>query len=353
MKKILILTLKIGGVISIAQSMREYFEKQGYSVNICYVEDTINKKVYSILFKGWYLKPVSKAIHLWSFLYKNSFIYRLAYKILYLTKPSFTCPLLQQEIIDFKPNEIIAGSFLPSFFIRHAVKDINIGCKLNAVISNFDFPKYWDKHLDNYFIPHSGLTQIGIRNGIAKNRIHVSGLPITIPSELKYARNKQLLFVGGRLGIGIKADTILLLLKHTDYTIYTVCAENQILKDELAKIKNPRLNVLGNIEATLMTKLYKESQCVITKAGTLTIAEAAICKTPIIINYHIEGHEKKNVQYLKRYRACLFGYTSKELLNSLNILEIQDDVYQGIVNNAYDLFQKSKNIDFSPIINRN
>ena len=125
-KRILILTLKIGGVISIAKSMREYFEKQGCSVNICYVEDTINKQVYSILFKGWYLKPISKAIRLWSFIYKNTSIYRLAYKILYLIQPSFTCPLLQQAIIDFKPNEIIAGSFLPSFFIRHAVKDIDI-----------------------------------------------------------------------------------------------------------------------------------------------------------------------------------------------------------------------------------
>ncbi len=352
-KRILILTLKIGGVISIAQSMQEYFEAKGYSVKLCYVEDAVNQNVYSFLFKGWYLKPIPKAIKLWSFLYNNSFVYRIAYSVLYLTKPSFTCNVLQNEIERFKPNEIIAGSFLPSFFIRHAVKNINIKCKLNAVISNFDFPKYWDKHLDNYFIPHSGLIQIGIRNGIAKNKIHVSGLPIILSLESKYARRKQLLFVGGRLGIGIKRDTILLLLKHTDYSINVVCAENLTLNEELSKIINPRLIVLGNIEAKLMTKLYRESQCVITKAGTLTVAEAAICKTPIIINYHVEGHEKKNVQYLKKHKACLFGYTNNELLDSLNVLNEQGDVYKEIVDNAYNLLKKSKNIDFSPILNRN
>jgi len=351
-KRILILTLKIGGVITVARVLKDYFEKKGVKVKICFFEEVVSQRLYSILFKGWYLKPFPKKIRLWSFLYNNSGIYRVVYSLLYCISPKFTCPILREEIIKFNPDELIAGSFLPSFFIRHAIKDLPIRCNLNAVISNFDFPKYWDKYLDNYFIPHEGLLEVGVQSKIARDKIFISGLPINCDKITSGDLKTSILLVGGRLGIGIELDTILLVLNNFKGNLIVVCGENVKLNLLLNKIRHPKLKILGNIDSNIISELYNTSICVITKAGTLTLAEAAIRKVPIIINYFVEGHEKKNTEYLLKYDACFRGFNNNELLQSLKEIEGDSNICKIKVNNAYKLFNKSRNIDFSPVVER-
>ncbi|CAL9222734.1 unnamed protein product, partial [Arabidopsis halleri] len=61
-----------------------------------------------------------------------------------------------------------------------------------------------------------------------------------------------------------------------------------------------------------MEKWMGACDCIITKAGPGTIAEALICGLPIILNDYIPGQEKGNVPYVVDNGAGVFTRSPKE-----------------------------------------
>lgn len=347
--KALIFTVKIGGVTTVSNTLKKYLEERNLEVKICYFDDVIPKVLYSILLKGWYQKKWALKIKFWTIIYYLSFIYRIAYLILSIFPLRWTCVKLTKEIKDFNPHYIFAASFLPSFFAKNVIQKSKVPSKVYSIISNFDVPYFWDNRSDMYLLPHHELSEMAIKIGLPANRIQVTGLPINISTN-KDTPKDVILVMGGKFGIGIEIDILKLASTFNNYKIVVICGTNEKLKDKLSKKKQENLIIHGDMHADNIYNYYSKSICVITKAGTITLAEAALRKIPIIICDYIEGHELKNMTFMLNRNACYNGTNGSNIpLLVQKAIDMDEDTYT-IIQNAYNIFSLSLTFNIDNLI---
>uniref|UniRef100_A0A2P2JK12 Monogalactosyldiacylglycerol synthase 2ic-like n=1 Tax=Rhizophora mucronata TaxID=61149 RepID=A0A2P2JK12_RHIMU len=90
-----------------------------------------------------------------------------------------------------------------------------------------------------------------------------------------------------------------------------ICGRNKTLKSTLESA-DWKIPVQVRAFETQMEKWMGACDCIITKAGPGTIAEALIKGLPIILNDYIPGQEKGNVPYVVDNGAGVFTRSSKE-----------------------------------------
>ncbi|PKA62442.1 putative monogalactosyldiacylglycerol synthase 3, chloroplastic [Apostasia shenzhenica] len=172
-------------------------------------------------------------------------------------------------------------------------------------------------------------------DGLKPSQIRVFGLPIR-PSFCRAVLNKDdlrrelemdpylpaVLLMGGGEGMGPVKETAETLgnalydrvLEKPIGQVVVICGRNKMLHSSLQSIQWKVPVKVGGF-VTQMEKWMGACDCIITKAGPGTIAEALIRGLPIILNDFIPGQEVGNVPYVVENGAGVFSRSPEEAAN--------------------------------------
>ncbi|XP_071724496.1 monogalactosyldiacylglycerol synthase 2, chloroplastic-like [Rutidosis leptorrhynchoides] len=186
--------------------------------------------------------------------------------------------------------------------------------------------------VDRCYCPSEEVAQRALLDDLDKSQLRVFGLPIR-PSFARAVLNKDelraelemdpnlptVLLMGGGEGMGpvkktAKALGEALVDKETGKAfgqMVIICGRNKSLASSLQSLEWKIPVKVRGFEKQ-MQKWMGACDCIITKAGPGTIAEALIRGLPLILNDYIPGQEKGNVPYVVNNGAGVFTRSSRE-----------------------------------------
>ncbi|CAN0918568.1 Monogalactosyldiacylglycerol synthase 2, chloroplastic [Linum grandiflorum] len=186
--------------------------------------------------------------------------------------------------------------------------------------------------VDRCYCPSNEVAKRAAIDGLEESQIQVFGLPIR-PSFARAVFTKEelredlemdpdlpaVLLMGGGEGMGPVKKTALALgesLYDKEFgrplgQLIIICGRNEVLRSTL---ETEEWNIPVKVRGfeTKMERWMGACDCIITKAGPGTIAEALIRGLPIILNDYIPGQEKGNVPYVVDNGAGMFTRSPKE-----------------------------------------
>lgn len=177
-------------------------------------------------------------------------------------------------------------------------------------------PLWFHPDVDAVYVASENTRALALKAGVPPARIHLLGLPIR-PAFARPPRPKAdlrtelgmapglpaVLLIGGGEGIGpveeIAAACNASLSQGGKPTgqIVVVCGRNKTLQERLAAC-DWAVPVCINGFVDNMPAWMTACDCIVTKAGPGTIAEALICGLPIVLSGFIPGQEEGNVPYV-------------------------------------------------------
>lgn len=196
-------------------------------------------------------------------------------------------------------------------------------------------PTWFHENVIRCYCPTTEVAKRALDEGLGPSQIRVYGLPVR-PSFCKATSPKAelrkelgmdenlpaVLLVGGGEGMGPVEETAQA-LEETLYDdklgkaigqLVVICGTNKVLSSKLQSIQwKMAVQVKGFVSN--MEEWMGASDCIITKAGPGTIAEAMIKGLPMILNNFIAGQEVGNVPYVVDNGAGLFCRSPKEIAN--------------------------------------
>lgn len=196
-------------------------------------------------------------------------------------------------------------------------------------------PTWFHKLVTRCYCPTDEVAKRALKAGLKPSQIKVYGLPVR-PSFVKPVRPKDelrkelgmdedlpaVLLMGGGEGMGPIEATAKALgdllydenLGEPIGQVLVICGRNKKLANRLlsANWKIP-IQVKGFV--TKMEECMGACDCIITKAGPGTIAEAMIRGLPIILNDYIAGQEVGNVPYVVENGCGKYSKSPKEIAN--------------------------------------
>lgn len=187
--------------------------------------------------------------------------------------------------------------------------------------------KYTD--IDFYFIPDKRLLEDFIQDGLPKEKLFASGIPVNKEffqktnkenekEKLCIPKNyKHILVMGGSMGGGpILKSTQLLIenLKENNY-LSIVCGTNKTLYNKLFKKYGNRKNVHMYEVSHQMPLLMHSADLLFTKPGGLTTTEAYACNLPMAILNYLGGCETDNKIFFTKMGGAIAADEPKALVN--------------------------------------
>lgn len=177
-------------------------------------------------------------------------------------------------------------------------------------------PLWFHREVDAVYVASENTREMALKAGIAPDHIHLLGLPIRpafarpprpkadLRSELRMALElPAVLLMGGGEGVGpveeiaVACDASLCATGRPIGQIIVICGRNKTLQERLAA-RAWRVPTRVNGFVDNMPDWMHACDCIVTKAGPGTIAEALICGLPIILNGFIPGQEEGNVPFV-------------------------------------------------------
>ncbi|CAH9102074.1 unnamed protein product [Cuscuta europaea] len=339
-KKVLILMSDTGGGHrASAEAIKAAFNQEfgeKYQVIVCdlWTEHT-----------PWPFNQLPKS---YSFLVKHSSLWKMTY---YASSPRFihqpnfaaTSALIAREIakglMKYKPDIIVSVHPLMQHVPLRVLRSKGLLNKIvfTTVVTDLCtcHPTWFHKLVTRCYAPSDEVAHRAIKAGLRFSQIKIFGLPVR-PSFLKPVRPKAelrdelgldvelpaVLLIGGGEGMGPIEATARALgdalyddkLGEPTGQVLIVCGRNKKLADKLVSIdwKIP-VKVKGFV--TKMEECMGACDCIISKAGPGTIAEAMIRGLPIVLNDYIAGQEAGNVPYVVNNGCGKFSKVPKEIAN--------------------------------------
>ena len=166
----------------------------------------------------------------------------------------------------------------------------------------------------------------------------MTGIPVT-SYQIDGARVKgSVLLCGGGWGLQITEETITALLERESLTrLIVLCGQNTALYNNIcsqfqARISGGELEVHGFTDD--MCAIYARTDIVVTKAGGLTLTEAALYGKPLIITGYLPGHEEENMKAFVQRGAALFAGDTDTLGQAIDNLLTDDASAELLRKNA-------------------
>lgn len=198
-------------------------------------------------------------------------------------------------------------------------------------------PSVKDSELDYYFIPDENLTSEFESTNIPKEKMIVSGIPIrqmfyssTEKETAKVANDvpanhKHIVMMCGSMGCGPIEKLTGLLTENgkENFTLTVVCGTNDRLKQRLEKKYGSRKNLQVKGFVKDMSCLLDSADLYLTKAGGISVSEAAVKNLPMIFINAVAGCEEYNCRFFAEYGCYLKGNTAEELVHI--VLELLKD----------------------------
>lgn len=308
-----------------------------------------------------YLEVLQKTPILWKYLYDNQFLSRSFYT-LGIKIPEYYINHVHKFLIKYGISTILSTHALSS--IITSKENLKIKIKNNfALITDIYAHSFWPKNLDKYFVPHYQTYKTLVENGVNPDNIEVVGMPLRkefyieyniekMRKKLKISSNPTFLITGGSKGLGDIYDIVKVFSTIKRKTnLIVLCGSNKQLKKELSKIKylnNTKIYPLGfNNHPAIY---YAISDCVIGKAGGITIFETAAFKKSMIIYSPLPGQEERNTKFLKAHNACINPKNKRELKEVIESFYSNRCLFDEIGSNLHKLHKKDTNLKIATYI---
>lgn len=178
-------------------------------------------------------------------------------------------------------------------------------------------PTWFHEGVDACFIPSEAIRRRAVKHGLAGAQLRQYGLPVR-PSFWSEARpreqlvaelgldadRKTVLVVGGGDGVGSLAAIVDSTAKRLGADcpggaqLVAVCGKNAELQARLEAKSYGGVNVQVRGFVKRMSDYMEIADCIVTKAGPGTIAEAAIRGLPTMLSSFLPGQEAGNVPFV-------------------------------------------------------
>ncbi len=345
MKKILIFYGSYGGGhLSAAKSIRDYIEKNYSDSQVELVDcvEYVNKLFNKLTTKAY--KDFSKnARWIWKHLYYDSESGSLSR--ICNTINRLMAIKLNRLIQEFQPDLIISTHPFSSQMCAILKEKGKLNCKVATILTDYASHNQWlvkSEFIDYYFVAQQGMVDDLVSRGVNKDKIHVTGIPLS--SRFLQSYNKQkiledygltsdkntiLFFAGGEFGFG-KDKTFNRLKAIIDnlpnLQVVAVAGRNEKMKerfDELVKTTRTESNVKILSFTNQVPELMSVSDLVITKPGGLTTTESLASGLPLIIIDPLPGQEEENAEFIENSGAGIW------VKDSDNIESILLDIFNS------------------------
>lgn len=320
MEKILIFYASYGGGhLSAAKSIQKYINEnyENKETEIVDCMKSVNKPVEKIT-TGAYREMAKKAPKLWGKVYTGS------EKGFLSTVSKDANKLMSRKLLHLikekKPDLIISTHPFSSQMCNYLKKKGEIDCEIATIMTDFAMHEQWligHEYTENFFVSNENMKQDMINYGVAENKIHVTGIPMSSRFfenfdtqkiyemfELDPDKKVILFFGGGEFGLG-KERTVQILKAFIQmvptYQIVAVAGKNEKMKanfEDLVQECNvkDRVRVLGFTDK--VPELMHIASLVVTKPGGLTTTESLASELPMVIINPIPGQEEENAEFL-------------------------------------------------------
>ena len=321
MKKIMIFYGSYGGGhLSAAKAIKEYIETNYNDIEIQMIDcvEYVNKALNKVTTKA-YNDMAKVAPKAWGYIYKKAESGIVGKFSIDINK--LMAIKLNRLLRKFNPDYVISTHPFSSFMCAYLKKKGKAHFKLSTVMTDFAPHEQWLMYpyfVNSFFVATNEMKKALISKGIAENKIHVTGIPLSKrfleihdkektfeEFNLNPVKPTILFFGGGKMGIG-KATTLEVLntlsSNFKEYQIIAVSGQNKDMYENFKKIvKNTdREDSIKVLEFTdKIPELMNISSLVITKPGGLTTTESLASNLPMIIINPIPGQEEENAKFLE------------------------------------------------------
>ncbi|THU72477.1 hypothetical protein C4D60_Mb04t12540 [Musa balbisiana] len=291
---------------------------------------------------GW---PLNNMERTYKFLVKHVQLWKVAFHgtsprwvhCLYLAAlASFYAKEVEAGLMKYKPDIIISVhplmQHIPLWVLKWQKLQKRVVFVTVITDLNTCHPTWFHDRVTRCYCPSEEVSKRAMVKGLEPSQIRVFGLPIR-PSFCRAVLNKgdlreelemdlqlpAVLLMGGGEGMGPVKETAIALeealfdasLGKPIGQIVIICGRNHFLHSTLQSIEwQVPVKIKGFV--TQMEKWMGACDCIITKAGPGTIAEALIRGLPIILNDFIPGQEVGNIPYVVDNGAGVFSDNPKE-----------------------------------------
>ncbi|CAN0860572.1 hypothetical protein LINGRAHAP2_LOCUS7980 [Linum grandiflorum] len=290
--------------------------------------------------------PFNQLPRSYNFLVKHGTLWKMTYygtapRLIHQSNFAATSTFIAREVakglMKYKPDIIISVHPLMQHVPLRILRAKGLLRKIvfTTVITDLStcHPTWFHKLVTRCYCPSPDVAKRALKAGLQPAQIKIFGLPVR-PSFVKPVRPKvelrrelgmdedlpAVLLMGGGEGMGPIEATARALgdslydkdLGQPTGQVLVICGRNKKLANRLALIdwKIP-VQVKGFVNK--MEECMGACDCIITKAGPGTIAEAMIRGLPIILNDFIAGQEVGNVPYVVQNGCGKFSKSPKEI----------------------------------------
>ena len=267
-------------------------------------------------FPRLYSPIVARAPWLWKLLwlvFENERALSAALRLAFLLCRNDMRKLLQAR----RPHLIISVHPLMQHLFLRLLEEEGERIPFVTVVTDLaSFHRGWfHAQAERCFVASGAAAEAARGHGLRAGQIHLLGLPVraafagTLPDRETARAGLGLadtafiaLLVGGGEGMGAvaaiaRAVALRLAAAGTGAQLVVICGRNDRLRRALQQVDWPLpVQVHGFVDN--MEEWMAAGDCIITKAGPGTIAEALICGLPILLSGFIPGQEAANVPFV-------------------------------------------------------
>jgi len=270
---------------------------------------------------GLYRTVVRVAPGIWTSVYDHRRVKERLRRPLQLIRRIFRkkVELLLDELA---PDIVACTQAIPAILAADCKRSLKLSYLLVAVPTDFRVHGYWiDDQVDLYLLPSEESRAQVIEQGVAAERVRVTGIPIhpcfnssldPIGVQKKYglcADDPIVLLMGGGEGTVLLERLILALDSRRDRFQIAALAGRNLRQHACLKCLHSRLShhfqVFSFIES--VDELMDAGYLIVTKPGGLTTAEALAKKLPMVLIDPLPGQEELNAEFLTRSGAAVLA----------------------------------------------
>ncbi len=246
---------------------------------------------------------------------------------------------VKKLVADYQPDMIVVlhGAF--TAFVVGVRKRLKIDIPVITVITDLAKPHvaWYHPGVDRCLVPCEAAYERGLKLGVPAEKLHLVGHPAH-PKFALYKGSKHsarnalnwapdvpaVMLLGGGGGMGFMAAIAEAInARAMDIQLSIICGKNEALRKKMEGTAwNQQTYIYGfvnNIEA-----MMHATDVLITKAGPGTIAEAAICGLPLILNDAIPYQESPNIDFVIDGNAGVFETDPEKIVDILETWLLKD-----------------------------
>lgn len=363
-RKIIIFSVSFGnGHNQVSKVLLSHLRAKGYEIEIIDTFDAINALFHKVVLDS-YLQLLRYRPSAWGKLYHyseenpNSFFLKQF--------NAFLTNKLYRTLDEKKADIIITTHPIATTLLANVIRKKNVSVQLYALLTDFAVhPMSVHPEVDGYFIASEHLRYFAKTYKLDETIFYPTGIPTPKETIHEYSKQqlrrklkldesmKTVIVAGGGVGLA-KFSNILAGLEAFSEKLQIICVtgENRRARAKIERFQSKHsVRVLGF--TNLFMEYLKASDVILSKAGGVTMSEALVCETPVVIFQPLPGQEEQNSQFLMNYGAAIKAEVVEEIPVLLERIIFNKHYHSLMTENAKKLKQPNAASEIAKIIDEN